>query len=62
MSAVDQHIIQIPNAVAIASSQDPNLDPQLKQEAIVYLGKVKELGEETWQVSFLKRQGLVMRE
>lgn len=45
------HSTQIPEAVRIAGSIDPSISSELKQEAIGYLTKVKELGEETWQVS-----------
>lgn len=51
MSGIDQHLQQIPNAVAIASSQDQSVSPEFKEQAIHYLNKVKELSQETWQVS-----------
>ena len=51
MAQTSQHIAQIPQAVSIAASPDPSISPQLRQEAIEYLNKVKVLSEETWQVS-----------
>jgi exportin-T len=42
----------IPQAIRIAASVDQNIDPALRQQAFGYLTKVKELCEETWQVSF----------
>lgn len=45
------HLTNIPQAVRIAGSGDLHLDPTLKQQAIDYLSKVRELCEETWQVS-----------
>jgi hypothetical protein len=45
------HSTQIPEAVRIAASVDPSISQELKQEALAYLVKVKDLGEETWQVS-----------
>jgi exportin-T len=45
------HLTNIPQAVRIAASVDPGIDQQFKQQAIDYLTKVKELCEETWQVS-----------
>jgi hypothetical protein len=44
------HITQIPEAVRIAAATS-GVAPELKQQAIDYLGKVKELCEETYQVS-----------
>ena len=44
------HLAQIPEAVRIAASVDPSLDPALKEQALGYLSKVKELCESTWQV------------
>lgn len=46
-----QHLTNIPQAVGIAAGVDPSIDPALKQQAIDYLTKVKDLCEETWQVS-----------
>ena len=43
------HLTQIPEAVRIAAA-DSGAQPELKQQAIDYLGKVKELSEETYQV------------
>ena len=48
---MSSHLTSIPEAVHIAGSIDPNIDPTLKQQAIEYLQKVKELSNETWQVS-----------
>jgi hypothetical protein len=47
---MSSHLANIPEAVRIAASTDPLTDPGLKQQAIEYLNKVRELGEETWQV------------
>lgn len=44
------HLAQIPEAVRIAASIDPSVQPELKQQAISYLATVKERCEETWQV------------
>lgn len=44
------HLTDIPQAVRIAASTDA-VDPLLKQQAIDYLAKVKDVCEETWQVS-----------
>ena len=44
------HLANIPQAVRLAASTDLTIDPTLKQQAIDYLTKVKELCEETWQV------------
>lgn len=44
------HLTDIPQAIRIAASTDA-VDPALKQQALDYLTKVKELCEETWQVS-----------
>jgi len=52
MAQTSQHIAQIPQAVSIAASPDPSISPQLRQEAIEYLNKVKVLSEETWQACF----------
>ncbi|WVO13893.1 exportin-T [Cryptococcus depauperatus] len=43
------HLTNIPEAVRVAASVDPTVDPALKQQAIDYLTKVRELCEETWQ-------------
>ncbi|RXK35182.1 hypothetical protein M231_07553 [Tremella mesenterica] len=43
------HLTDIPQAVRIAASHDPSLDSVLKQQAIEYLAKVKDVCEETWQ-------------
>lgn len=50
MADQSQHVVQIPQAVNIAASQDSSISPELRQEAIGYLAKVKELSEETWKV------------
>jgi hypothetical protein len=50
MSSQSPHLANIPEAVRIAASTDPSTDAGLKQQAIDYLNKVKELCEETWQV------------
>lgn len=50
MSASSSHLSNIPQAVRIAASTS-NVDQALKEQAIEYLNKVKELSEETWQVS-----------
>jgi hypothetical protein len=50
MADQSQHVVQIPQAVNIAASQEPSISPELRQEAIGYLAKVKELSEETWKV------------
>lgn len=47
---MSSHLTNIPEAVRIAASGDPSIDPGLKQQAIEYIQKVKELSEETWQV------------
>lgn len=44
------HLTDIPQAIQIAAATDPSIDPALKQQALDYLQKVKERGEETWQV------------
>ena len=49
--ASSPHLTNIPEAVRIAASTDPSIDPGLKQQAIDYLNKVRDLCEETWQVS-----------
>jgi len=48
---MSSHLTNIPEAVRIAASTDRSLDSALKSQAIEYLQKVKELSEETWQVS-----------
>ncbi|TXT13691.1 hypothetical protein VHUM_01058 [Vanrija humicola] len=56
--AQSPHLSDIPQAIRIAASVDPSIDPGLKQQAFDYLGKVKELCEETWQdCLFLYLQG-----
>jgi len=50
MADQSQHVVQIPQAVNIAASRDSSISPELRQEAIGYLAKVKELSEETWKV------------
>jgi hypothetical protein len=45
------HLTNIPEAVRIAGSLDPGVDPGLKTQAVEYLTQVKDLCEETWQVS-----------
>jgi exportin-T len=50
--AQSPHLNDIPQAIRIAASVDQNIDPALRQQAFGYLTKVKELCEETWQVSF----------
>ncbi|KIR29357.1 exportin-T [Cryptococcus deuterogattii LA55] len=49
MAATSPHLTSIPQAVRVAASIDPSIDPGLKQQAIDYLTKVKQLSEETWQ-------------
>ncbi|ODO00845.1 exportin-T [Cryptococcus wingfieldii CBS 7118] len=44
------HLTSIPQAVRVAASIDNSVDPDLKQQAIDYLTKVKHLSEETWQL------------
>jgi exportin-T len=51
MADQSQHVVQIPQAVTIAASQDTSIAPELRQQAIEYLAKVRELSEETWKVS-----------
>ncbi|KAI9638936.1 armadillo-type protein [Dioszegia hungarica] len=46
---MSSHLDNIPQAVQIAASTGPSVDPQLKEQALAYLNKVKELCEETWQ-------------
>jgi hypothetical protein len=46
-----QHVVQIPQAVSIAASVDPSTPVELRQQAVEYLQKVKELSEQTWKVS-----------
>jgi len=50
MADQSRHVVQIPQAVNIAASQDSSISADLRQEAIGYLAKVKELSEETWKV------------
>ncbi|KAL1411126.1 pre-tRNA nuclear export protein [Vanrija albida] len=47
--AQSPHLTDIPQAIRIAASVDPSIDPGLKQQAFDYLGKVKQLCEETWR-------------
>jgi exportin-T len=47
---MSSHLTNIPEAVRIAASLDPSIDPSVKQQAVEYLTKVRELCEETWQV------------
>lgn len=47
-----QHVAQIPQAVSIAASADPNTPAELRQQAVEYLQKVKELSEQTWKVGW----------
>ncbi|KAJ9097300.1 hypothetical protein QFC21_004969 [Naganishia friedmannii] len=44
-----QHVAQIPQAVSIAASVDPNTPTELRQQAVEYLQKVKELSDQTWK-------------
>ncbi|GHJ86694.1 hypothetical protein NliqN6_3096 [Naganishia liquefaciens] len=44
-----QHVTQIPQAVSIAASVDPSTPAELRQQAVEYLQKVKELSEQTWK-------------
>ncbi|KAJ9119660.1 hypothetical protein QFC22_003370 [Naganishia vaughanmartiniae] len=44
-----QHVVQIPHAVSIAASVDPNTPTELRQQAVEYLQKVKELSDQTWK-------------
>ncbi|WWC92795.1 exportin-T [Kwoniella dendrophila CBS 6074] len=48
-SSQSPHLTNIPQAVRIAAGIDPNANAELKQQAIDYLTKVKELCQETWQ-------------
>ena len=48
---MSSHMTNIPEAVRIAASVDPSIDAGLKEEAVGYLQKVRELCEETWKVS-----------
>ncbi|WWD20310.1 exportin-T [Kwoniella shandongensis] len=48
-SSQSPHLTSIPQAVRVAASIDPSIDPAIKQQAIDYLSKVRELCEETWQ-------------
>lgn len=50
MATQSPHLTDIPQAIRIAASTDA-VDPALKQQALDYLTKVKELCGETWQVS-----------
>ena len=59
MSTTSPHLTNIPEAVRIAASVDSHIDPSLKQQAVEYLQKVKELCEETWQVCILLLQDLL---
>nr|XP_019043552.1 exportin-T [Kwoniella bestiolae CBS 10118]OCF22482.1 exportin-T [Kwoniella bestiolae CBS 10118] len=47
--ASSSHLNDIPQAVRIAASTDSNVNAELKQQAIDYLTKVKQLSQETWQ-------------
>lgn len=47
--SAEQHVVQIPQAVDIAASQDPTIPHELKSQAVEYLNKVRVLGEETWK-------------
>ena len=51
MADQSQHVVQIPQAVNIAASQDASLSQELRGQAIEYLTKVRDLSEETWKVS-----------
>lgn len=51
------HLRDIPQAVRIAASTGPGVDPQLKAQALEYIEKVKSLSEETWQVSLPQEDG-----
>jgi exportin-T len=51
MADQSQHVVQIPQAVNIAASQDASISQELRTQAIDYLTKVRELSEETWKVS-----------
>lgn len=53
-----QHVTQIPQAVSIAASVDPSTPAELRQQAVEYLQKVKELSEQTWKVSDVSRSWL----
>ncbi|WWC65824.1 uncharacterized protein I303_108446 [Kwoniella dejecticola CBS 10117] len=48
-SSQSPHLTNIPEAVRIAAGAGPAADPEIKQQAIDYLNKVKELCQETWQ-------------
>ncbi|WWC73701.1 exportin-T [Kwoniella pini CBS 10737] len=48
-SSQSPHLTNIPEAVRIAAGVGPVADPEIKQQAIDYLNKVKELSQETWQ-------------
>lgn len=52
MADQSQHVVQIPQAVNIAASQDASISQELRTQAIDYLTKVRELSEETWKVSW----------
>ncbi|WVQ79178.1 exportin-T [Cryptococcus sp. DSM 104549] len=43
------HLTNIPQAVRVAASIDPSIDPALKQQAIDYLTQVRDRCQETWQ-------------
>ncbi|KAK4688536.1 exportin-T, partial [Tremellales sp. Uapishka_1] len=43
------HMTDIPQAIRIAGSTEGNVDPALKEQAVGYLQKVREMCEETWQ-------------
>ncbi|KAK6908461.1 hypothetical protein I203_102463 [Kwoniella mangroviensis CBS 8507] len=47
--ASSSHLTDIPQAVRIAASIDPSVNAELKQQAIDYLTKVRQLSQETWQ-------------
>lgn len=55
-SSQSPHLAQIPQAVRIAASPAQAVDPALKTQAIEYLGKVRELCEETWQVGLIRHR------
>jgi exportin-T len=50
--ASSSHLANIPQAVQIAASTGSSVDQELKGQALEYLNKVKELCDETWQVSY----------
>lgn len=51
MASTSSHLSNIPEAVRIAASTS-GVDQQLKEQALEYLNKVRELCEETWQVGY----------